>query len=254
MKFRIVLRPKLPRSLKRVMILALWVAGSAALMLAVFVFAFFAAMRVEMRSTQIEVPDLGGLTLEAARQRVEPLDLVLEVVDQRNDPRVASGCVLEQMPRAGASARRGRKMKLILSLGGKVLRVPELVGHASRAVTIELRQEGLIPGDETHVFSYDMSAGRVLAQVPPAETTVVPHSRVYRLVSDGPPPASWVMPDLRGHGRREAERWISLCGFRRGAVRRVSGGGRAPGTVLAQRPQAGYPIRSKDIVELVVAE
>ena len=54
--------------------------------------------------------------------------------------------------------------------------------------------------------------------------------------------------------REAVERWIKLCGFRRGAVRRVDEPDRIPSTVVAQLPLAGYPIRSKDIVELAVAE
>jgi beta-lactam-binding protein with PASTA domain len=62
------------------------------------------------------------------------------------------------------------------------------------------------------------------------------------------------MPDLTGKTRSEAEAWISLCGFRRGVVRRLSRAGLPRGTVVAQLPQAGYPIRAKDIVELAIAE
>jgi serine/threonine-protein kinase len=207
-----------------------------------------------MRSTEVTVPGVTGLTLDAARRQAEPLDLVLETVDQRHDPRIPSGRVLEQMPPPGARVRRGRKMKVILSLGGKVLDVPDLTGHASRAVAIELRQEGFIPGDEARVHSYAMESGKVLAQVPAAGSTVVPHSRIHRLVSDGPLAATWIMPDLTGKSRSEAERWISLCGFRKGVVQRVPAAGPAPGTVVAQLPQAGYPIRSRDIVELAVSE
>ena len=254
MKYRIVLRSKLPARVKRLVVPLIWIFGGGALVGVVFVFAFLTAMRVEMRGSEVEVPVLTGLTLEAARERAGPVDLVLEVVDQRNDPRVASGLVLEQMPRPGASVRRGRKMKLIISLGGKLLRVPDFVGHAAGKVAVELRQQGLTPGDEGHVYSYLSGAGKVLAQVPPSETTVVPRSRVYRLVSDGPPPATWVMPELVGRTLQEVERWISFCGFRRGTVRRAAGGGRPSGTVISQLPQVGYPIRSKDIVDLVIAE
>ena len=231
-----------------------WIVGGAMLCMAVFGFSFFTAMRVEMRSTEVAVPDLSGQTLEIAREQLLPLDLVLEVVDQRNDPRVPSGRVLEQMPRAGSQVRRGRKMKLILSLGGKVLEVPDLTGEAARAVAIRLRQEAFTPGDEARVNSYEGEVGKILAQVPVAGTKVVPKSRVHRLVSNGAPPAVWVMPDLAGRTRRDAERWIEMAGFRRGAVRRVRERGRAPGTVVAQLPQAGYPIRSRDIVELAIAE
>jgi beta-lactam-binding protein with PASTA domain len=240
--------------LKRMAVSAVWIGGGAVLAGTVFVFSFYTAMRVEMRSTEVAVPDLAGLTVDEASSEIGPAGLVLQVVDQRNDPRVPSGRVLEQMPHPGASVRRGRKVKLVLSLGGRVLTVPDLVGHAARAIEIELRQEGFVPGDEARVGSFDVPAGRVLAQVPPANASAVPNSRVHRLVSDGPPAAVWVMPDLTGRPRQEVESWIARAGFRRGAVRRVAAGARVPGTVVSQSPLAGYPVKSKEIVELAVAE
>jgi len=242
------------RRAKRAAIVAAWVVSGCALALAVFAVSFYVAMRVEMRSTEVKVPDLTGLTLEQASGRVEPLELVLEVVDQRHDPAVASGLVLQQTPPRNASVRRGRKVKLILSLGGKVLEVPDLIGQASRAVEIELRQEGFMLGDEARVPSVSFPTGRVVAQVPPPSTPTVPNSRVHRLVSTGPRPATFVMPDLTGLSRSQVERWISASQFRRGAVRRVSIGGRRPGVVVGQLPLAGHPIRSRDVVELTVAE
>ena len=254
MRYRLVVKLKQRLSLKRVASAALWVVGGGTVVLIVFVVSFFLAMRAEMRSSQVDVPDLSGLTLDSAGEKAAALHLVLVVVDQRNDPRVPSGRVIEQTPRPGANVRRGRKMKVILSLGGRVLEVPDLIGHAARAVAIELRQEPFTPGDEARVASYDREVGKVIAQVPAAGTRVVPNSRVHRLVSDGPPPATWIMPDLTGRTRDDAERWIKLCGFRRGPVRRVDEPDRPPGTVVAQLPLAGYPIRSRDIVELAVAE
>lgn len=254
MSYRIILSWRLWPGMKRLFAASLWLFFGVALAGAVFVASFYTAMRVEMRSTQIEVPQLRGLTLAEAKQSVDPLNLVLEVVDQRNDPRVASGGVMEQSPRAGDSARRGRTVKLILSLGGRVLEVPDLVGQAAREVSIKLEQEGFVPGDEAHVFSLDVSRGKVMAQVPPPRATAVPNSRVHRLVSEGPPTPRWVMPDLTGLTRARAARWIEQSGFRSGEVRQVSSTGRSPGEVVAQLPLAGYPIRARDIVELAVAE
>ena len=254
MNCRVVFNLELVQVIKRLLVAMLWTIGGGGLVAGVFVASFCTAMRVEMRSTQVQVPELRGMTMEEASRQVEPMGLVLEIVDQRNDPRVASGRVMEQMPPPEASVRRGRKVKLILSLGGKVLKVPDLVGHAARAVAIELRQEGFVAGDEARVHSYSVPSGRVMAQVPSSETSAVPNSRVHRLVSDGPPTAAWVMHDLTGQTRRDAERWITLSGFRRGVVRRVSAPGKLPGTVVAQLPLAGYPIRTKDVVELAIAE
>jgi serine/threonine-protein kinase len=257
MKYRLVL--KKPRAwgawkgTPRVLVAALWIGGGGVLVGVVFVLSFYLAMRVEMRSTEVRVPDLAGLTLQAASERVEPLELVLDVVEQRHNATVASGRVLQQMPPAEAAVRRGRKVKLILSLGGRVLEVPDLAGEASRAVEIELRQEGFIPGDEATVPFAAVPRGRIVAQVPPSGTPAVPNTRVHRLVSSGAPAVTWVMPDLTGLGRRTAEEWLTGNGFRRGAVRQVRMGGRAPGTVVGQLPLAGYPVRANDIVELTVA-
>jgi serine/threonine-protein kinase len=247
-------RSRIGRRLKRAAILGSWIAGGGALVVAVFVFAFYTAMRVEMRSTEVVVPELYGMTIEDATATAGPLDLVLQVVDQRNDPRVPSGHVLEQMPRPGDPVRRGRKVKLVLSSGGRVLEVPDLVGQAARAVPIELRRDGFVPGDEARVPSPSVPEGRVMAQVPEAGATAVPSSRVHRLVSAGPSPPTWVMPDLTGLDRREVERWIEAHGFRRGAVRRLASARRPAGTVVAQLPLAGYPVRGRDVIELAIAE
>ena len=254
MKFRlVVLTPSVKERLRRALGVTLWVASAGALALLVFAASFYFAMRGEMRSTEVQVPVLEGLDLDAAYKVVAPLELVLQVNDQRHDPAVPSGHVLQQMPPPGSSVRRGRKIKLVLSLGGKVLEVPDLIGHAARAVTIELRQEGFQPGEEARVHDPHAAAGSILGQVPPARTPAVPSTRVHRLVSDGPRPRVWVMPDLAGLSRAAAERWIASAGFRRGAVRQVSIGGRPGGTVVGQLPLAGYPVRSREVVELTVA-
>jgi len=248
----IVRSPRFWAAARRVAIATLWIVAGGGLMVFVFGLSFYLAMRVEMRSTEVKVPELAGMTLEAAHTAAEAVDLVPLVVDQRHDPAVPSGRVLQQVPPAGISVRRGRKVKLVLSLGGKVLQVPALVGQSSRAVEIELRQRGFVPGYEVRLPSMAAPSGTVLAQVPPSDTPAVPNTRVHRLVSSGPPRRAWVMPDLSGLRRDEAERWVSASGFRV-AVRRVPTRGRTSGRVVGQLPLAGYPIHRNDIVELTVA-
>lgn len=240
--------------MKRLLVTLGWLLGGGALLGTVFVAAFYFAMQRKLHVTEVIVPDLTGMTLEEAKLRALPLDLQLHVTGERHDVRTASGRVLEQTPSQGAAVRRGRKIKLVMSLGGRVLRVPELVGHASRAVALELPRLGLLPGDEARVPSSTAAAGVVLAQVPAAGMPAVPGSRVHRLVSLGRSEPRWVMPDLRSRPRAEAESWLAIAGFRRGTVRHVHRPGQAPGTVVGQLPLAGYPVGSKDIVELTVAD
>jgi eukaryotic-like serine/threonine-protein kinase len=230
-----------------------WAVGGGALFVFVAGLSFYLAMKLEMRSTQVTVPDVTGLAREEAARVGEPMDLPLEVVDERHDPGVGSGRVLQQDPPPGASVRRGRRVKVVLSLGGRTLNVPSLVGHFSRAVDIELRRDGFLPGDEARAWSRTAPVGTVLAQVPAPETLTVPGARVHLLVSDGPRPARWVMPDLTGRPVSEVESWLAFAGLRRGQLRLLPATGNPAGTVIGQLPLPGHPVASRAVVDLTVA-
>jgi serine/threonine-protein kinase len=242
-----------PKSLKSVGVVVAWIVGSGALFVVVFTILFFLALKMEMRSTEAVVPDLVGMTREDAERAAAPLGLRVEVADQRNDPTLSSGRVLAQEPPGGSEVRRGRRVKVVLSLGGKVLEVPDLVGRQSRTVDIALRQEGFLPGDEVEVFDRIVPRGTVIAQVPPPGSPSVTGERVHRLVSLGPPDEVWVMPDLTDRPQGYVKRWLEQAGFRLGPVQRVSDPERPPETVVGQMPPAGHPVRSRDVVQLRVA-
>lgn len=250
MKVRVSI-PRLP-SWRGAAVGAAWILGTGALMGVAFVASFFFAMRGAQRASEVRVPDMRGETLESAGEIAGTAGLAVEVVEQRHDPAMASGRVLQQVPPPNASVRRGRRVKVILSLGGQVLEVPDLSGETSRTVAIELRRRGLAVGDEVRVWSDAGPPGTILGQIPPPASPAVPSTRVHRLVSQGPRPRAWVMPDLAGRPEPTATRWLESAGFRRGTVRRVTMSGVDSGTIVGQSPPAGYPIRAREIVELTV--
>ncbi len=239
---------------KRNAIRVLWALGGASVLGLAFVLSFFAAMKGEMRSTEVVVPDLAGLTAEEAARISAIAGLVIEVIDRRFDPSIPSGRIQRQDPQAGTSVRSGRKIKLVLSLGGEVLTVPDLVGQGARAAEHEIARQGLALGSEARAYSSRWPAGQVIAQVPPIGMSAMSGIRVHRLVSEGPPQRRWVMPDLVGRSREVAETWTQLHGFRRGPVRLVDSPGRPPGTVVGQLPLSGHPVAARDVVELTVAK
>ena len=253
MAIRIVLKPAMKIRLRKWVRTALWLGGGGAVVGFTFVFSFFLAMKIEMRSTEVIVPDLATLTMEEARRVAAPLDLLLEVADHRHDPAVPSGRILQQEPLSGSSVRRSRRVKLVMSLGGKVLEVPDLTGKAARAVEIRLRRDGFVPGDEARTYSAEVPADRVLAQAPPSESPAVPSTRVHRLISAGPRDVVYVMPDLTGLSETAARKWIGQYGFRVGTVRKIRSHGRRAGEVVGQIPLSGYPVRSREVVDLGVA-
>jgi serine/threonine-protein kinase len=248
-----MVEPRFP-GWRRIGRLAAWTLGVPLAAILVAGVSFYVAMRVETASNEVTVPDLTGRTSDEATRLAASKELKIEVADQRNDPAVGSGRVLQQDPPAGASVRRGRRVRVVLSLGGKVLVVPELVGRKARQAEIEARREGILPGDESHAYSATVPAGIVLAQVPSAATSAVSGSRLHKLVSDGPEPRPWVMPDLTGRTLQDVQEWIERFGLRRGPVRRVPAPSAMPETVVGQAPLAGYPISSRGVVEITLAQ
>lgn len=213
---------------------------------------FCVAFRIERSSNVVTVPDWAGRTAADATEDARRLGLLLEIGEKRHDPGVAADRVLQQEPAAGSTVRRGRTVRVVLSLGGEMLTVPDLVREPSRQADLALRGLGLQPGWDARVTD-DAPDGTVIAQAPAAGTLSVAGERVNRMISSGPRPVRYVMPDLAGRSLREVQDWITLCGFREGIVRRLPADGREPGTVIGQLPPAGWPVARKDVIEVTVA-
>ncbi len=235
---------------RRVVRAAAWAALAGIVAVASFCF----AIRSERRTNLVAVPDWTGRARDAASAEAERLGLGFEVSEQRHDAGVTVDHIMQQEPAPGTKVRHGRTVRVVVSQGGETLTVPAITGQPSRQAELELRRQGLTPGWEARIPDETIPAGRVIDQSPPGGTLSVSGDRVHRLVSDGPRPARFVMPDLTGLTLREAQEWINLCGFRSGAVRRVAPEGRRPGTIVGQMPLSGYPIARRDVIELTVAE
>lgn len=92
---------------------------------------------------EVEVPQLVGLTREAARRLAETAGLTLD------ESLVASakpaGTVIGQAPRAGEQIAAGSKVTVDLSRGPSLVPVPSLRGVALDSAIAELTTAGLVP-------------------------------------------------------------------------------------------------------------
>ena len=215
---------------------------------------FCVALRSDRRSNLVQVPDWIGRGREEAVAQAETLGLVFEVGELRHDPGVAVDRIVQQEPAPGTQVRHGRTIRVVVSLGGETLTVPSVIGQPARQAELELRRSGLTPGWEARIRDAMIPASQVIDQAPAPGTLSVSGDRVHRLVSDGPRTPRFVMPDLTGRTLHDAQEWITLCGFRSRAVRRVPAEGKRSGTIVGQLPLSGYPVARRDIVELTVAD
>jgi serine/threonine-protein kinase len=233
---------------------AAWIVGAGAVLVAAGLASFCVALKAERQSNVLAVPDWTGKPRADAAAQAESLGLRFEVAEERHDPAVSPGRVLSQEPAPGTSVRRGRSIRVVLSLGGETLSVPDVGGQPARQADLEIRRQGLASGREARVHDASIAPGRVMDQFPAGGALATSGERVDRLVSDGPREPRWVMPDLRGRPLRAAQEWITLCGFRAGTVARVREDGAGSGSIVGQRPPPGWPVGKRDTIELTVAD
>ncbi len=93
---------------------------------------------------RIEVPDLTRLSLDKVEEKLDELDLRIEILDSANfNPAFPKYSVIEQIPAPGKFVKENRKIYLILNPSGyRVVEIPALVGRTQRQVEPFLRALG----------------------------------------------------------------------------------------------------------------
>ncbi|PKP24443.1 MAG: serine/threonine protein kinase [Bacteroidetes bacterium HGW-Bacteroidetes-2] len=93
---------------------------------------------------QIEVPNLAKLTLDKVEDKLNALDLRLEILDSANyNPAFPKFSVIEQIPAPGKFVKENRKIYIILNPSGyRKIEIPELIGKTQRQVEPFLRALG----------------------------------------------------------------------------------------------------------------
>jgi eukaryotic-like serine/threonine-protein kinase len=233
-------------------ILLAWVGGFVGLLVVVGALSAYMTVRRSVSGRDVEVPDLSGLTAEDASALLKRNGLILEEAAQRNDEKVDVGRILAQDPAPGTAIKPERKVKVVVSLGNKVNSIPELRGGAARRAQITLQQQGMKLGDQVYVYSRRVEENMVIAQDPLPESAGLRDAKVALLVSRGTRPRAYVMPDLKGRGENEVLAFLSRAGVRVAPVRHEPADA-AAGTVVAQDPEPGFPVRTGDLVTLTVS-
>ncbi len=221
----------------------------AALVATFFLFAAV-AMRVALRTREVQVPELTGQTVIDASRELTDVGLSIRVDEvRRADPKVAQGRVVQQDPPAGVAARRQRTIRVWLSAGPRATSVTNMVGQSERTARLRLEQDGVTIGAVSDVYSTDYPTGVVVAQDPPASINA---PRVTLLVNRGAEATGYVMPDLVGLEGRRAGDALRELGFRVSVgVARFTAS--TAGTILRQTPAPGARVSTGDAISLEVS-
>ena len=216
-----------------------------------FLVFFGLAMRMTLRSREVEVPSLAGRTVNEATRITAALGLGLRVDDRRRaDDKIPAGQIMQQEPQTGVRLREERTVRVWVSDGVRATVVPQLVGQTDRTARIRLEQDGIDVLSVTEVRSPDYPADAVVAQ-DPAPRVRAPG--VSLLVNRGEEAATYVMPDVIGTDGDRAASALRARGFRVSIIGSQPYPGVPAGIVIRQNPAGGFRVSGGEAISLEVS-
>lgn len=223
--------------------------------LALYVFAAVGLGRVVRDSDRrvdipdVEVPEVTGITEEAARDRLEKAGLIMVVKEAPNEV-VAPGTIFEQRPVAGAKIELGSPVTASVSTGPVGAIVPDTVGQQGADAVALLRSAGL---EAQLVPTYDerVRPGEVMGSTPAAGKRAPADRSVQLAVSNGPAPRT--VPDFAGRAGVEVLADLGRVGLVPGKVTLKPVAGVADGVVAALDPAPGTVVPRYSKVDVTIA-
>lgn len=195
-----------------------------------------------------DVPDIRGLGLASARERLAGAGLELGVIDSLLHPSIPATLIVGQSPLAGQVARPASPVRVTVSLGPQMRSVPDVTTLDEDRARILLESSGFVVSIAT--AHAQMPRGRVVEIVPPADTIVALPAGIRMVVSLGPPLVS--MPSVLGLAEEEAVQLLDSLGLVVSDVREVFRFGRDQGIVVEQEPAADSELERGSEVQLSV--
>src|SRR6267154_1218344 len=158
------------------------------------------AMRLAIHGREVTIPKLVGMSPLEAERAGAASGLLVVVERQFYSADIPEGKVMTQMPLPGTKVRRGWSIRVAQSLGPQRVAIPNVTGGSERVAELNIRRRGLSLGSVAHLNLPDVNVpqDRVVSQHPLANASGVAAPKISLLVSDGPEPTVYVMPNLTG--------------------------------------------------------
>ena len=208
------------------------------------------AMQFAIHGREVAIPKLVGMAPLDAERTAAASGLQLTVERQFYSPDVPEGKIMTQVPPSGAKVRRGWTVRVAQSLGPQRVAIPDLTNGSERAAELNIRRRGFAVGFIAQLNLPDVPQERVASQNPSANASGVAAPKIDLLVSLGPEPAAYVMPNLTGQPLGSATLALQDAGMRIGKVTMQTG---TPGEQQAAPSAASEPSAASMIVEQVPA-
>jgi len=200
----------------------------------------------------VPVPNLDGLTQDAATTAVTEAKLKVGTITQQASNTVVAGNVVSQDPANGSSLLPGSAVNLVISSGPLVmLTVPNVEGLTQAAATTAITGANLMVGTVAQRASNTVVTGNVIGQDPAKGSSLAQGSAVNLVISSGPQIVN--VPNVQGLTENVATTTLNEAKFVIGKVTQQTSDLVATGKVISQDPASGSSVAEGSPVNLVIS-
>lgn len=189
---------------------------------------------------QDTVPDLEGLTLTDARQRVDKKGWQIQIVEEVFHPRMPEGVIISQNPPLGEKLARGGTISVSISKGDTRIEVPDLTGLSLDQARIKLGESNLGWVIQDSIFSETVQKDIIISQDPPAGEETAPGRKINLIISKGA--AQIDVPDLMGMDEEKARAEAVKRGLNILVNNKEFSSSYPEGQVISQEPLPGKQV------------
>ena len=211
------------------------------------------AMRFAIQGREVTMPDVVGNGAQQAQQALHSRSLGMKVEDRVYSD-LPVDAVVRQSPPPNTRVKTGQDAHVVLSLGPQSVSIPEVKDVSVRAAQVELLRRGMQLGEISSVYLSGTLPDTVVLQDPAPGTTNVQSPHVNLLVSLGPRPPAYAMPDLAGLTAAEAETKLGTAGLKVSKITPTTNAAMPLGTIINQIPLRGQRVEETTTIELEVAQ
>ncbi|MDR1701300.1 MAG: Stk1 family PASTA domain-containing Ser/Thr kinase [Sporomusaceae bacterium] len=202
---------------------------------------------------EVAVPDVVGKQADIAERQLIESGLTVAISDTY-DEKTPSGSVISQQPEPGSIVKEGRLISLIVSKGGEIVTVPALSGFNRANAEVQITNASLTLGKVAEEYSEQVQKDFIIGQNPLPAAQAPKGSAVDIVISKGPVPTKFDLPDLTGLSISAAVAKLDSLKLKLGTVTETETSSSAPGIVVNQNPPALSQVEEGNFIGLIVTK
>jgi len=205
--------------------------------------------------SETDAPNLIGKTVEEAKDIIKDnkFELLADSTEYNND--FLANTIIYQYPGRNTKIKPGRRIRVIVSLGPRPIKMPDVVGEPRRDAELIIKASGLNLVKQEWIHSNGFIKGIVASQYPEGDQDVPENTGVILYISDGQPETDIIMPSLIELGLSTALDTLIASNFdtTRVNIQYEEAPELLPETVIDQHPDPGTLTNIDVTVDLVVS-